>query len=447
MLINFSVENFRSFRDRVDFTSIAAPRKKLHGDHIIKIKYGLRILPVAAFFGANASGKSNLVQAMAIAGNLITEGKKPDEKLPYIPFHLNRLNPNKPTSFSFDLFIDAEIYNYRFSIDSEKIVTEALSLVREKTEITLFSRNECNEIDLLHYKRILPKEDYDFLKHVAKGTRPNQLFLTESIERNVPHFINIHEWFKESLVVFGPKDQVTNFIELLSNHQARSFFNSMLRGLDTGIDQLVVETKRLSQTDIPEMIIDQFIKKGSGAVHSLWNDAGSKFEVREEDGEFHISELLARHGIEEGTHKVDFRMSEESDGTRRLIDLLPAFLRLIHQQSPVTFVIDEIDRSMHSHLTRKLIEEFLSSRGENPGYQLLFTTHDTTILDQDLLRQDEIWILERKDDGATELSSLSDFENTRYDLDIRKRYLQGRFGGVPYIAENPARYGEAKENG
>ncbi len=442
MLVNFSIENFRSFRDRVDFTAIAAPRKKRHADHVKKIKYGLRILPVASFFGANASGKSNLVKAIALAKLLVTNGIKRDMSIPVAPFRLNRTNPKKPTSFSFDLYIESEIYNYRFSVDTEKVFAESLSIVKEKTEITLFSRNSRNEIELIQYKRNLQAEEYNFLKFVAKGTRPNQLFLTESIERNVPHFNKIYEWFRDTLVILDPSSKAVNLPLVLSDVSSRSFINSMLTNLDTGIAGLVEKPLPPDEANIPDGLLDIIEGKPPGTVLNLRNEIDDRsYTIRIEDGDIRFAELQARHDTEEPTHHVDFRISEESDGTRRLIDMLPAFCRLILKQAPVTFVIDELDRSMHSHLTRKLIEDFLSSRGENRGYQLLFTTHDTTLLDQELLRQDEIWILEKSEFGSSELYSLSDYKDVRYDLDIAKRYHQGRFGGVPYIAENLVQYG------
>jgi hypothetical protein len=130
---------------------------------------------------------------------------------------------------------------------------------------------------------------------------------------------------------------------------------------------------------------------------------------------------------------VPFQFADESDGTRRLLDILPAFIMLGEKRYSTTFVIDELDRSLHPNLTRNLVEAFLSCRNESSRTQLIFTTHDAQLMTQDLLRRDEIWVTERDGLGASKLVAFSEFKDVRSDRDIRKSYLRGRMGGVPRI--------------
>jgi AAA15 family ATPase/GTPase len=134
---------------------------------------------------------------------------------------------------------------------------------------------------------------------------------------------------------------------------------------------------------------------------------------------------------------IRFEISDESAGTQRLIDLLPAFHELLAGDSKKVFIIDELDRSLHTLLTRNLLESYLASRHKESRGQLIFTTHDGLLLDQDLFRRDEFWFIDKDETGASSLTSLSDFKDIRRDKDIRKSYLLGRFGGIPTIRSLP----------
>jgi len=142
--------------------------------------------------------------------------------------------------------------------------------------------------------------------------------------------------------------------------------------------------------------------------------------------------LIAFHLRSDGT-KVKFDIRQESDGSQRVIELLPAFLEVSATKSKKVYVIDEVDRSLHHLLTRQLIETYLASCSNDSRAQLLLTTHDIFLMDQELFRRDEMWVSERDQKGSSELFSFSDYKDVRYDKNIRKSYLQGRFGGIPRI--------------
>jgi AAA15 family ATPase/GTPase len=165
---------------------------------------------------------------------------------------------------------------------------------------------------------------------------------------------------------------------------------------------------------------------------------GLRFSLRRKDGELKAAKLVSYHRAEGVTEPVAFDIGEESDGTQRVVDLLPAFHDLANAEKESVVFVDELDRSLHSRLTRGLIEGYLGGRPPNARSQLLFTTHDATLLDPGLFRKDEVWLIDKNEKGESELSSLSEFK-LRSDKRLMKDYLLGRFGGVPNMHRLPLR--------
>ncbi len=157
-----------------------------------------------------------------------------------------------------------------------------------------------------------------------------------------------------------------------------------------------------------------------------------KIIVSREEGELKARKLYTYH-LDSSGKQIPFEMKQESDGSKRIIDLLPAFLDLARSAGPKVYVIDEIGRSLHSLLTQQLVEVFLSSCDSESRKQLLFTTHDLMLMNQRYFRRDEMWITERRQDGSSQLISFSEYEDIRNDKDILKSYLQGRMGGIPHV--------------
>ncbi|HDL86607.1 MAG TPA: ATP-binding protein, partial [Candidatus Acetothermia bacterium] len=210
--------------------------------------------------------------------------------------------------------------------------------------------------------------------------------------------------------------------------------NEMLHQLDTGIAHLGGEEISFENVSIPEQIeakLQEDIKEGM-AVRLVLEPSNERFVITRKDGDLIAKKLVSYHEKQDGT-EAKFEMRRESDGSRRVIDLLPAFLDLSTSSSKRVYVIDEIDRSLHTLLTRRLLDMYLSSCSAQSRKQLLFTTHDVLLMDQHLLRRDEMWVTERDASGTSTLISFSEYKEIRYDKDIRKSYLQGRLGGIPRI--------------
>ncbi len=428
MLIRFSIENWMSFRDRVTFSMIAS-RERQHGERVPKIdKYRMRVLPVAAIYGGNASGKTNLFKALNFAKSLVVKGVQIDGLIPVETFRLDSKQLDQPTRFTFELLIDENIYEFSFAVTRKAILEERLVRITSTNEKVLYNRQKDNvEFDP-------PLDQDEYLEFVSRGTRDNQLFLTNSISQKVENFQPIYNWFKDSLELIAPDSRFEPFEQFLDKDSPlHPTMNKLLLQLDTGIVHLGAETipldniphiesyKSRLQEDVSE---DTAVRLPMGPNH--------RYIISRENGELNAQKLVTYHLKSDGT-ETKFEMHQESDGSQRIIDLLPAFLDISEHKSPKVFVIDEIDRSLHTLLTRQLLESYLNTCSTKTRSQLLLTTHDVLLMDQQLLRRDEMWIAERDALGVSYMISFSEYEDIRYDKDIRKSYLQGRMGGIPRI--------------
>jgi AAA15 family ATPase/GTPase len=430
MLLRFSVENWMSFRDEATL-DLVATREEQHSNHIATFeRYDFRLLPVAAIYGANASGKSNLIKALHFAKNFIVSPTRGETLIGTKPFLLSESAEKGPTRFRFEILVEEAIYEYSFALTTKKVIREELTRINPKSEERLFERVAEPEHFFLYDKA----SDRDAQNFAFRGTQENQLFLNNSVSQRLPEFRAIFHWFNDDLTVIDPTSYFAGLLDYARKDHPR--FGQMarkLRELDSGIhhlDQVEVTPASVLPKEVLESLSAHLAEGISLPLASVGAEEGA-FICRKE-GKAIVSRLIPMHQSDH--HKmVAFQFSDESDGTRRLLDVLPAFLMLADKRYSTTFVIDELDRSLHPNLTRNLIEGFLSSRNQSSRTQLIFTTHDAQLMTQHIFRRDELWITERDDSGASTLVAFSEFKDVRKDKDIRKSYLQGRLGGVPRI--------------
>ncbi len=448
MIVGFSLENWMSFRDQVKFSMVAS-RERQHGDRVPKLKkYQTRILPIAAIYGGNASGKTNFFKALSFAKSLVVRGTQPDSPIPVEPFRLgdNKL-ADQPSRFGFELLIDDIIYEFSFAVTRKAVLEEKLVAITSTSEKVLYHRLDGKP----NFDASLARDQ--FLQFAFKGTRDNQLFLTNSISQMVNNFRPVYDWFKDTLELVAPDSRFGPFEQFFDEgHPLYSTMNRMLPLLDTGIAHLGGEEIPLESIPLPRTLktmLQEDVKEGM-TVRLLTEPINEKFLVTRKAGELIARKLVTYHPKADG-RKTKFEIHQESDGSQRVIDLLPAFINLSTQGSKRVYVIDEIDRSLHTLLTRSLLEAYLANCTTETRTQLLLTTHDVLLMDQQLLRRDEMWIAERDAAGASNLLSFSEYKDVRYDKDIRKSYLQGRLGGIPRILLgntliNPCLTGESNGN-
>lgn len=447
MLINFRVSNFLSFRDEVEFSALASLERQ-HRDRIFQSKpLGLNLLPTAAFYGGNGAGKSNLYKALQFARGLILQaGVKPEDNIEREYFRLDPKCKDKPSCFGFDLLIGKKCLRYEFAVTEEFVVTESLAFLEGDKVKPIFQRERKGGQDSWSanaFKALkLDKKVTEFLHFKTQDILENQLFIAALRGRKIPTLEAVGDWFQNRLVLLDPRcDFRPVEVGLMQVEAFKAYCIESLDKAGTGIEQLENQSMPFEAVPIPPKMRDHVAKTLQASekhqVIMFRNPIDrSRFIFLREEGEIKALKLTTSHKDRKGA-SVSFELAEESEGTERLIDLLPAFFELSDPSSDKVFFIDELDRSLHTHLTRGLVESFLESRTTESRAQMLFTTHDPLLLDQDLLRRDEIWFIDKHEDGHSELTSLSDFEGVRADNDIRKNYLIGRFAGVPRVRRLP----------
>jgi AAA15 family ATPase/GTPase len=406
-----------------------ATREKNHGRRLTKIvKHKMRLLPVAAIYGGNASGKTGLIEAMSFAQMIILRSEKSDRPIPAEPFLLNSESKESPSRFSFTFLADDRLFEYEFSCTLRTIIYEQLTEFLGARKRVFFVRNN----DKVIIDTTLP--DAERLQFAFLGTNQNQLFLNNAVSQKIATFDVAYDWF-EALHIIGPHSHFGPCRHFFSSdHGFAEQVNDMLRQLDTGITGLGsrrVSPEDVGMSEVFRKRMERDLREGeSRSIYRPLDQA--PLIASREDGQLCLFKQVSHHLADDGSIAA-FDLDDESEGSRRLIDLLPPFLDLVDPETPTVLIIDEIDRSLHTLLLRRLLEWYLESRASESRTQLVFTTHDVLLMDQVLFRRDEMWVTEREIDGSSKLFALSDYEGIRYDKDIRKSYLQGRLGGIPRI--------------
>jgi AAA15 family ATPase/GTPase len=336
---------------------------------------------------------------------------------------------DQPSRFTFELLIDETMYEFSFAVTRKLVLEEKLVVISSTSEKVLYHRVNGKP----HFDDSLAKEP--FLQFAFQGTRDNQLFLTNSVSQKVDNFRPVYSWFKDTLELVAPDSRFEPFEQFLDEgHPRYATMNQMLPQLDTGIAHLGGEEipfENLPLLEPHKIMVQETVKEGM-TVRMLTEPINERYIVTRKGDELLAKKLVTFHPKADGT-EAKFEIRQESDGSQRVIDLLPAFLELSTQVSKKVYVIDEVDRSLHTLLTRRLLEAYLATCSTETRTQLLLTTHDVLLMDQHLLRRDEMWVAERDASGASSLLSFSEYKDVRYDKDIRKSYLQGRLGGIPRI--------------
>jgi hypothetical protein len=432
MLISLTIENWQSFRDQTKLSMLAS-RERQHSERVPKNdKYKIGILPVAAIYGGNASGKTKLFNALAFAKIFVSKVTQPEALIAREHFQLDSKCAKNPTKFSFELLIENVFYEFSFTVTDTQVTEEKLIKLVGSKEKPIYYRilERPKPIEILD--STLKKDQR--LQFVAEGTRENQLFLTNTIDQKIDHFKKIYDWFKHNLTLISPNTSFAAFGQFMQKESPLHVqMNSALASLDTGITRLGGENIPIANLFLPEELkikISEELQEGESA--HLSDSLGNRIVLTKKNGVLSAQKLVSYHKSSTGK-EVPFDLRQESVGTLRMIDLLPGFFTLCDPKVSKVFVVDELDRCLHTLLTRTLLETFFSSCTHETRSQLLFTTHDASLIDQKLFRRDEIWVTERDQHGITSLSSFGEYKNIRFDKDIRKSYLQGHLGGIPKI--------------
>jgi len=440
MLVKVLVENFLSFESETELTMIPSNKTRKKTEHKISVK-STPLLKYAVIYGANAAGKSNLVEVFSFIQYCVAKA---------IPAQANTMfcksqeaNAKKSSTFELQFTTNGKFYAYGFSIilQERKVVSEWMyELYQNGSAKTLFEREQGQKPKLGksvslesadNLKMQTYREDFDensnalFLSFMNKGKK-------YSPSTKLGFFKEAFNWISDSLDVCTPQTSLTSF-EYYYNEASLSIINELIKTFDTGISEVKIDeisTDELKKElpapifdDLMEELKKKFEEEGTEKLKVSMRSNHSFFNIESLDnGNFKVTTIKLKHG----NSFYDFKFKEESDGTRRLFELLDI---LLNKSENKVYVIDEMERSLHPKLTSRFIELFDQMHPEQK-IQLIFTTHESSIMDQELFRRDEIWFVERDKNNNSNIYSLDKFKE-RYDKKLSKAYLEGRYGAIP----------------
>ena len=425
MLIEFSVSNFRSFRDRQTLSMVAAPRLRRKENTFKPDLDGEDfpgLLKVAAVYGPNASGKSNLVSALravsAIAGLVPQPTPIP---LPVEPFRFDRLLADSPSRFEVHFVCRRQRYHMTLAVRKDRIEEEILLCFPKGRETLLYERRHAHGRDEYEFG-----SDLEGGKNVhdtwSKLTGPDRLFLSQAVANSSAELQQLRiplTWLTTGLLtipgITNPGLTLRSFASFTQN-----FVKSrpdLTKGLTAFIRDLDIPVTHVRFDSAPPET-----RKIKNATDQSSEDARRVLDVNE-------VRAIFTHRTAMGEASFDF--DDESTGTQNLVGFYLPWV-LLHQAEHSgwrALIIDELDTSLHPNIVSELIRRHLNSDTRS---QLIFTTHDTHLMDTRLLRRDQMWLTERDVNGATQLRSIHDFEG-RESEDVEKRYYEGRYRGLPIV--------------
>lgn len=423
MLLHFRVANFRSLRDEQELSMIAT-RPDDPGGVVHLENLGLDVLRVAAIYGANAAGKSNVLAAFQFMCNAVPRSHrawKPEGPVPREPFLLDREMRSAPSLFEVDFLLEAVRYSYGFKLDDEQVLEEWLFAFPHKRP-QLWFRRAADAADPFEFGKQLKGNN----RVLAGLTRKNSLFLSVAAENNHPALLPVYSWFSSRVKFAVAKDRDTRTLftaRLFQQDERRSTLLEFLRRADLGISDLSLREEPMDK------LTTEVLKL---AMKEMKETMPEQAALQEIELNYKVPRVELLHSTAQGPISLPF--ARESAGTQAWFALLGPILQALEAGS--VLCVDELDASLHPHLAVEVIRIFEDPVRNPRGAQLVFNTHDTTLLGNLLgepaLRRDQVWFVEKDAAGATHLYSLSEFK-PRKSENLERGYLQGRYGAVPFI--------------
>lgn len=425
MLLTYAVTSFRSFADRCEISFVATKADPTNEESLSCID-DIRVGKVAAVYGANASGKSNLLKSLRAARTFVVESATRltlGDAIPgMIPFWLDPKWNTSPSQFEFSVEVEGVIYDYTFSATEERVYSESLYIKKPNGRRTKkFTREYDPDSDTTTWEfKGFPQKDQELLKD---KTRVNALILSRAADLNFEQIANLFLWFKRSVWIWDFSDSPLFLTQnttrkAMTDTAFRNGVLNLVRDADMGIHDLHVREQEMRlPEDFPEELRDVLMKLGQPS-----------------DGRRPtIAEVSTIHFDSDGNPQTFSLSEDESNGTQRFFAVAGMLLDALRSGS--LLVIDELDCSLHPNLTRKIVELFNCPFANSSGAQLLFATHDVSLFEGNLLRRDQFWFTEKTHSGKTELYSLYDVgmgdAKPRKHEAFLKNYLLGRYGAVP----------------
>ena len=417
MLISFSVENFRSFKEEATLSMVASNGKEMRDSHVFtpELKNGVKsfdLLRSAVVYGPNAGGKSNFFNALDKMETIVLTSNKDDECIDDIlPFLLSDKTDTEPSTFEVIMMIDGVRYQYGFSATSERIHAEWLFAFPKGNPQKWFERDYNKKTRQYEYAKC------DALKGQKKAwqdtTIPKALFLSTAVHFNSTQLQPIRDWFVKK-AHFINAGGVSSYYSMkyCDEHGGKKIID-FLKTADFAIEDIKIKQEEFSPEQLPKTMPEPLANFIAGEMKGQ-----KQFDA----------ETIHKT---EGGKSVNFHLSIESDGTQRMFALAAPFLYALEQGH--VLIIDELNQRLHPHLMQYLIEIFNSPKTNPNNAQLIFTTHAVSLLKKDIFRRDQIWFCERDANQATTLFPLTDFKPRKEHEDFEAYYMGGRYGALPIV--------------
>ncbi len=420
MLIEFRVKNFRSIKDD-QVLSFNASSSREHEECVHKLGK-FRILKALSVYGPNASGKSNLIKSLDFMRSTILNSAslKPLDSMPSTSFRFDEESRTQPSEFEVSFFLNGVRHQYGFSIYKAEIMEEWLYVYPLGRPQKWFLRKRESNSE---------KSQYDFGTHlkgdkvgIQEKTRENALFLSVATRWNNEQLAQIYDWFKESLIIINPGSNLYQQTArmLYESHEdnelnrvSEDTVTQFLKSADLGVDGIKVKELSSDQVQFPEEMPESIREK-----------------LKKELTENPPLVVELQHKVSNDKN-VSLSLQDESDGTQRLFELFGPIMASLSESK--VMIIDEFENHLHPLITRKLLRLFLTYNDKESYPQLFFSTHDTTLLDPELLRRDQVYFTEKNNAGETNLYSLAEYKKVRKGEPYQKGYLSGRYGAIPII--------------
>jgi uncharacterized protein len=434
MLVQFTTENFLSFKEPATLSMVASKRrskdKNLDDGATFDATRNIKLLKCAAIYGANGSGKSNLLEALKFMKRFVIESSKEsqaDDVIKVQPFKLDLESEGRPSKFEVIFVANSYVYQYEFSANSTEIQEEKLTRkgVRASRETVLFSRSGG--------KITLDEKKFSEGVSLDRKTRKNALFLSVCANFDGEISTEVIRWFRRLRIISGLSDNgYLNFtMDRLKDVAWNSKIQSLLSDFDLGIDRI---ESGLEET--PELRL----AAGAPAEMQQLADAISKIKVDPIRRVNSIHKIMDDQGNVVKEIAFDLKR-DESEGTKKLVALSGPLVDTL--ESSYILIIDEFDARLHPVISRSIVRLFNSGSVNSKNAQLLLATHDTNLLDRDLLRRDQVWFAERDYYGASHLTSLVEYK-VRNDASYEKDYIVGKYGAIPIVGDIKRIFGSTR---
>jgi AAA15 family ATPase/GTPase len=422
MLVEFKIKNFMSFKDESVFSMVASKDKTyLENNTISTPALNKRLLRTSVVYGANAAGKSNLIKAVKLVERLVHSANVDESRISelYAPFKFSLESSSSPSEFELTFITEDGVrYQYGFAINPKQVEREWLIAYPKGLPQVWFRRDNYSSENPWYFGRSLKGNK----EQIAQLTRSDVLFLTVAAKMNHEQLTEVYNWFKKNLYYIGIENNI-NFSTSYSIKRAKedpgmqSQIRNLLKYADFGIDDLEFHEEQMDEK-VLEIFSPEFRKDFQGKYFEVYMDHRT-----------------------DADHKFLLSIDDESNGTRKFFSLSGLIIDGLN--NGWTIFVDELDSSLHPLLVRYIVELFHNPIINNKGAQLIFNTQDTTLMNTDIFRRDQIWFVEKDSKQCSHLYSLLDYM-PRKDESLAKWYLQGRYGAVPFLSE-PQWRGEGDE--